>query len=290
MDNVALFALVHGNPDGRGVTANWLTGVLSRCCEGHGFLADDGAQVDPALVRAWSVGGVQGSETLVQSRPVVRELRADFIADFLRAPSQTTLAAHAVATAGHGAEDIPVPRLGLARFQRWLGVRAEGALTADDRDDAVRDRLKASLPDFLQRALSHSGDRELVVFGFLAALHANGDLNKPYVAPAQIRRALAGLDELLGHPARLNLFVCDGRTLGVIHRGGRLLVADAPAPSGSRRAMAHGPESRIQASLLIHDEGPADLPPAPEGAELRCLPEGIFTLHARQPGQVERDE
>ncbi|PCC67328.1 hypothetical protein SAMN02745121_07025 [Nannocystis exedens] len=253
-------------------------------------MADDGAAADPALVRAWSVGGVQGSETLVQSRPVVRELRADFIADFLRAPSQTTLAAHAVASSGHGAEDIPVPRLGLARFQRWLGVRAEGALTADERDDAVRDRLKASLPDFLQRALSHSGDRELVVFGFLAALHASGDLNKPYVAPPQIRRALAGLDELLGHPARLNLFVCDGRTLGVIHRGGRLLLVDAPVPSGARRAMAHGPESRVQASLLIHDDGPADLPPAPEGAELRRLPEGIFTLHARQPGQVERDE
>ena len=271
--------------------ASWLAGVLSRCCEGHGFTADDGAAVDPALVRAWSVGGVQGSETLVQSRPVVRELRADFIADFLRAPSQTTLAAHAIAASGPGSEDIPVPRLGLARFQRWLGVRAEGALAvADDPGDALRDRLKASLPDFLQRALSHSGDRELVVFGFLAALHATGDLNKPYVAPPQIRRALATLDDMLGRPARLNLFVCDGRTVGVIHRGGRLLVADAPAPAGSRRTLAHGPESRVQASLLIHDDGPADLPPAPEGAELRRLPEGIFTLHARQPGQVERDE
>lgn len=289
MDNVALFALVHGNPDGRGVEASWLTRVLSRCCEGHGFSPEDGAAVDPTLVRAWSVGGVQGSETLVQSRPVVRELRADFIADFLRAPSQTTLATHAVAPSGHGSEDIPVPRLGLARFQRWLGVRAESGLAADDRDDALRERLKATMPDFLTRALSHSGDRELAVFGFLAALHANGDLNKPYVGPSQIRRALASLDELLGRPARLNLLVCDGRTLGVIHRGGRLLLVDAPIPSGSRRAFAHGPEQRVQASLVIHDDGPAELPPAFDGAEIRRLPEGIFTLSARQPGQIERE-
>lgn len=266
-----------------------MTRVLSRCCEGHGFAQEGAPAVDPTLVRAWSVGGVQGSETLVQSRPVVRELRADFIADFLRAPSQTTLAAHAVAPSGHGSEDIPVPRLGLARFQRWLGVRAEGVLAADDRDDAMRERLKASLPDFLSRALSHSGDRELAVFGFLAALHANGDLNKPYVAPPQIRRALASLDEFLGRPTRLNLLVCDGRTLGGIHRGGRLLLVDAPAPSGSRRPIAHGPELRVQASLVIHDDGPAELPPALEGADLRRLPEGIFTLSARQPGQIERE-
>lgn len=270
--------------------AKWLAGVLAHCCAGHGFAAE-AAAADPALVRAWSVGGVQGGETLVQSRPVVRELRADFIADFLRAPSQTTLAAHAVvATSGHGSEDIPVPRLGLARFQRWLGVRAEASFAADEADaDAVRARLDAGLPDFLRRALSHSGDRELTVFGFLAALHANGDLNKPYVTPPQIRRALASLDEQLGRPTRFNLFVCDGRTTGVLHRGGRLLLVDAPAPSGSRRAMAHGPDSRVQASLLIHDDGAAELPPALEGAELRRLPEGIFTLNARQPGQVERE-
>lgn len=289
MDNVALFALVHGNPDGRGVEPNWLAKVLSRCCQGHGFTDDAAAAGDPALVRAWSVGGVQGTETLVQSRPVVRELRADFIADFLRAPSQTTLAAHAAAPSGPGAEDIPVPRLGLARFQRWLGVRAEGALAADEQEaQSVRERLKASLPDFLVRALSHTGDRELTIFGFLAALHASGDLNKPYIAPPQIRRALASLDEVLGRPARVNLFVCDGRTLGVLHRGGRLLVVDAPAPTHTRRAVVHGPESGIQASLLIHDDSPAEPPPL-EKAEVRRLPEGIFTLSARQPGQLERE-
>lgn len=288
MDNVALLALVHGNPEGRGVEAEWLAGALARSVEGHGFTGD---AEGPGLVRAWSVGGVQGSETLVQSRPVVRERRADFIADFLRAPSQTTLAAHAAAPPGHGAEDIPVPRLGLARFQRWLGVRAEGALAADEHQAAaIGERLKAGFPDFLVRGLAHSGDRELTVFAFLAALHASGDLNQPYVAPPQIRRALDALDEALGRPERLNLFVCDGRTLGVIHRGGRLLQIDAPTPAGSLRGgLAHGHAHRIHASLFVHATATAaDLTPPPADAEVRRVPEGIFTVSARQPGQVER--
>lgn len=265
--------------------AEWLTRVLSRCGGDHHFAAED-----DGVVRAWSVGGVQGGETLVQSRPVVRDLRADFVADFLRAPSQTTLAAHAAAPPGHGAEDIPAPRLGLARFQRWLGVRSEGALAADEAEAAaVRERLLASLPDFLRRGLTHSGDRELTVFGFLGALHRSGDLNKPYVTPPQIRSALAALDELLGRPPRLNLLVCDGRTLGVLHRGGRLLMIDAPVPAGSLRAIAHAPPHRIQASLLFHDFGAPGGPPVIEGAEVRRVNEGIFTVSARQPGQVERE-
>lgn len=268
--------------------AGWLSRVLSRCGGAHHFAGDDG---EALAVRAWSVGGVQGGETLVQSRPVVRDRRAEFVADFLRAPSQTTLAAHAVVTPpGHGAEDIPAPRLGLARFQRWLGVRAESALSADEAEAAaLREQLRSSLPDFLQRALSHTGDRELTVFGFLGALHRSGDLNKPYVTPPQIRAALSALDALLGHPPRLNLFVCDGRTVGVIHRGGRLLMIDAPAPAGSIRAIALAPAQRIHASLLLHDDDGATAVPAVEGAEVRRVHEGIFTLSARAPGQVERE-
>lgn len=268
--------------------AGWLSRVLSRCGAAHHFAGgDEGVEV----VRAWSVGGVQGGETLVQSRPVVRDRRAEFVADFLRAPSQTTLAIHAVVKPpGHGAEDIPAPRLGLARFQRWLGVRAESALHPDEAEAAaLREQLRKSLPDFLQRALSHAGDRELTIFAFLGALHRSGDLNKPYVAPPQIRAALSALDAQLGRPARLNLFVCDGRTVGVIHRGGRLLMVDAPAPAKSIRALAITPAQRVQASLLLHDDGADSGLPALEGAEIRRVNEGIFTLSARAPGQIERE-
>ena len=253
----------------------WLGEALSHNWAGyHGPRGDDAG-----WVRAWSVGGVQNGETLVQSRPVVREPRADFVADFLRATSQTTLAAYYA-----GREDsAPVPRLGLARFQRWVGVRAEGGLAADDdASHAVRERLTRALPDFLVRSLAQQGDRELSVYGFLAALHAHGDLNKPFVTPPQIRKALAALDDLLGRPAQANVVVTDGRTVGARHRGGRLLLVEPPSPPRAVRAIAATPPKT--AALLVFDPEAGE---APAGA--RVVAEGIFTMHVRQPGQVERD-
>lgn len=274
MDNVALAALAHANPEGPGAEAEWLGGVLARCWAAY----RPGAEV-----RAWSVGGVQNGETLVQSRPVVREPRADFVADFLRAQAQTTLAAYAsVGPSGHGSGDIQVPRLGLARFQRWVGVRAEGELSpGEDEAAALRSRLRSGLPDFLVRSLAHAGDRELSVFGFLGALHAAGDLGKPFVPAPAIRGALAALDEQLGRPARINVLVCDGRTVGVLHRGGRLLQVDAPVPTRPVRAIAGG-APRTMASVLLYDPEAGEV-----GSDAQRLGEGIYTLSARHPGQLE---
>ena len=252
----------------------WLGEALTEHWVGYRGPRDD----DAGWVRAWSVGGVQNGETLVQSRPVVRESRADFVADFIRATSQTTLAAF---HAGHD-ESAPLPRLGVARFQRWIGVRAEGDLGVDD-DAAIatRRRLLAALPDFLTRSLVQQSDRELSVYGFFAALHAQGDLGKPYVTPAQLRQALAALDDLLGRPQRVNVVVTDGRTVGVLHRGGRLLLVEPPAPTRGVRAIAATPPRT--AALLVYD------PEAGEpAAGARRLAEGIFTVHVRQPALVER--
>lgn len=275
VDNVALLALVHADPEGPGVDGGWLGEALTEHWAGYRGPRDD----DAGWVRAWSVGGVQNGETLVQSRPVVREARADFVADFLRATSQTTLAAF---HAGRDETD-PVPRLGIARFQRWIGVRAEGDLDDDGAADVVRQRLQGALPDFLHRSVAQQSDRELTVFGFFAALHAHGDLSRPFVTPPQVRRGLAALDELLGHPPRANVLVTDGRTLGVLHRGGRLLLVEPPAPPHRNvRAIAGVPPKT--ASVLVYDPDAGE-PPA--GA--RRLAEGIFTVHVRQPAQVERD-
>lgn len=273
-------ALVHADPEGPGVEVGWLSEVLPRACAGYHVPRSD----DPDWVRAWSVGGVQNGETLVQSRPVVRDPRADFVADFLRATSQTTLATY-FAARDDGAESLAVPRLGLARFQRWIGVRAEGDLTAGEDPAAARERLTRALPDFLVRSLGQHGDRELSVFAFLAVLHAQGDMSKPLVAPPQIRRALAALDEQLGRPPRINLFVSDGRSVGVLHRGGRLLMVEPPPPSRAVRAIAQAAAPRT-ASLLVFDPEAGELP---AGSTARRLAEGIFTLHVRQPGQIERE-
>lgn len=280
MELVALAALVHARPEGFS-EASWLGQALT---QGWSLYVAPG---EPATgrVRAWCVGGVQDNETLVQARPVVRDPRADFMADMLRAPTQTILAAHAALPVGQPESDGP-PAVAMTRFQRWIGVRAEGSLLGADRSDAadeVRAALRGALPDFLIRSGGLTGDRELVVLSFLAALHAAGELGKAYATPATIRKALRGLDERLGRPARLNLMVSDGRTVGVLHRGGRIISQQPPPPARPARAISQ-PHQRPNASLLLFDPQPVgDVDPA------AVLAEGVFTVHVRQPGVYERD-
>jgi hypothetical protein len=278
---VALAALVHAQPEGFN-EASWLGQMLAQHWSVH--LAPGEAAT--GRVRAWSVGGVQDNETLVQARPVVRDPRADFLADLLRAPTHTTLAAYAampLTTAGRADNESPPP-LAMTRFQRWIGVHAESQLLggSDDAATASRARLRGALPEFLVRSGgAQAGERELVVLTFLAELHAAGELGKAYAAPAAVRKALHVLDERLGHPARFNLMVSDGRTVGVLHRGGQLVSLTPPPPPRPARAISQ-PHPRPTANLLLFDPNPA-------AASEAAVPEGVFTVHVRQPAVHERD-
>ncbi len=266
MEFVSLAALVHALPEGV-PDATWLSAALQR----------NWSAFSTGGVRAWSVGGVQDNETLVQSRPVVRDPRADFLADLLRVPTQTTLAAYAALPPGHGDADRPMPAIAMTRFQRWVGVRAEPVLA-----DEARAALTATLPDFLVRSSGGKpSDRELVVFGFLANLHADAGLGKAYATPEQIRRALTALDERLGHPERINLLVCDGRTVGVLHRGGRFVALEPPTPTRPR-AIAQ-PQLKAAGAVLLFDPTPTS-----DETSATILTPGVFTTSARQPGILER--
>jgi hypothetical protein len=280
---VALAALVHALPEGFS-EATWLGQAIA---ERWSLYVGPG-EAATGRVRAWVVGGVQDNETLVQARPVVRDPRADFIADLLRAPTQTTLAAYAALPAGPGGSDsgqsLP-PSLNMVRFQRWIGVRAEGDLLPGrpDEAEAMRAELRSKLPEFLVRSGGPVGDRELVVLSFLAGLHAAGELGKAYATPATIRSCLAALDQRLGRPERFNLVVSDGRTVGVIHRGGRLVSLQPPPPPRPARAISQ-PHLRPSASLLLFDPAASGPPP-----ETGLVAEGVFTVHVRQPGVYDRD-
>jgi hypothetical protein len=273
---VALAALVHAQPEGFN-EASWLGQMLAQ----HWSLHLAPGEAATGRVRAWSVGGVQDNETLVQARPVVRDPRADFLTDLLRAPTHTTLAAYTAVPAGRG--DSPT-QLAMTRFQRWIGVHAGAQMfgASDDEAEATRARLRGALPEFLVRSGgAQAGERELVVLTFLAELHAVGELGKAYAPPAAIRKALHTLDERLGHPARFNLMVSDGRTVGVLHRGGQLVSLTPPPPPRPARAISQ-PHQRPTASLLLFDPNPS----APSDA---AVPEGVFTVHVRQPAVHERD-
>ena len=287
MESVALAALVHAQPEGFN-EASWLGQVLVQRWSRY---VPAGVDSPVGSLRAWVVGGVQDNETLVQARPVVRDPRADFVADMLRAPTQTTLAAYAGQPGTPGGSDSSAglpPSLTMVRFQRWIGVRAESSLLPAGQAgevEALRAELRAALPEFLIRSGGLVGDRELVVLSFLAALHAAGELGKAYATPATIRKALAALDDRLGRPAAFNLMVSDGRSVGVIHRGGRLMSLAPPPPPRPARAISQ-PHQRPSASLLLFDP---HAPPGPADADHPDVPEGVFTVHVRQPGVHERD-
>jgi len=277
---VALAALVHAQPEGFN-EASWLGQMLAQ----HWSLHVAPGDAASGRVRAWIVGGVQDNETLVQARPVVRDPRADFLTDLLRAPTHTTLAAYAAlppGPPGPGDSESPPP-LVMTRFQRWIGVHAEAQLLGGPGDDveAARARLRDALPEFLVRSGGKSGERELIVLTFLSELHAAGELGKAYASPAAIRRALHALDERLGHPARFNLMVSDGRTVGVLHRGGQLVSLTPPPPPRPARAISQ-PHQRPTANLLLLDPNPAAVSDA-------AVPDGVFTVNVRQPGVHERD-
>ncbi len=57
-------------------------------------------QHDTSRIYGWAVGSVVGNETLVQSRPVVRDGAGNFLGDFLRAEARGTLAALAATDKG----------------------------------------------------------------------------------------------------------------------------------------------------------------------------------------------
>ncbi|MBK9754510.1 MAG: hypothetical protein IPO88_13580 [Nannocystis sp.] len=274
MEPIALVALVHAHPEGFR-EATWIGQMLREQWPPYVPPGDAAS----GRVRAWVVGGVQDNETLVQSRPVVRDPRADFVADLLRAPTQTTLAAYATTPAGSSDNALPPP-LAMVRFQRWIGVHAEGELPGPD-PEALRARLRGLLPDFLIRSGGPVGDRELAALSFLAILHAAGELGKAYASPAAIRRGLLALDDRLGRPAACNIMVSDGRSVGVLHRGGSLISLTPPPPPRPARAISQ-PHLRPTASLLLLD--PAARHPAADH-----LPEGVFTVHVRQPAVHERE-
>jgi hypothetical protein len=272
-----LLALLDARPTGAPVPAPWLAKVLDERL--HARVARVADTTTTHRLRGWSVGAVVGNETFVQARPIVRDALTEPVEDVLRTPAPCILASFHVGTDDERfAESHPSVRL--ARFRRWIGTRAEAELDAD-----TRRRLRAEIPDFLARSQTINNDSELVFLRFLAALHASGALGAPFATPEEVRRALRTTEALLGD-SHINVMVSDGRTLGVIHRGGTLYSVAPPLPTG--RAVKPEDEARAAArhNLLWYDpDGPPELPPP--AAER--LAEGIFTIECLRPRVLAKD-
>lgn len=272
-----LLALLDARPSGPPWSADWLNGVLAEQLHTRIARAAEGGTTH--RLRGWSVGSVIGNETFVQARPIVRDPNNEPIEDVLRTPAPCTIASFQAGTDDERFAETN-PSIRMARFRRWVGVRAEPELDAD-----TRRRIQAEIPDFLGRSQTLGNDGELVFLRFLAALHAEGALGGHYASPDAVRRALKITESLLG-PGPVNLMVADGRTLGVIHRGGTMLAIAPPNPGG--RAMKAEDEARVpwRGNLLWFDPGPPPETP-PAGAER--IAEGIFTIECLRPHTLQRD-
>jgi hypothetical protein len=273
--SVALLALLDAHPDGAVWARPWLVSTLRANLPGY-----DDSNGDLTL-RGWSVGAAWGNETLVQSRPIVRNRDIDPIDDLLRTPASCVVAAFSVHSAARDGVVAAGPSPALSRYRRWLGVRVGAPLPA-----AQAAALRTELPSFLERHQTDRSDGELVFLSFLAQLHALEGLGKSYDPPELIRKALTLTMRRLELEPPHNLMVSDGRTFAMMHQGGALSSFEPPqegAPARFRVAGQAGDGRRTNLLLLTPDA--YEHTPRQGGERVA---EGVFTIDARTPRIIER--
>jgi hypothetical protein len=245
------------------------------------------AQAEVGSVRTfgWSVGAVSGGETLVQSRPIVRGADVDPVDDLLRANAACIVAAFAT-----GADQRTTPRdpVRIARFRRFMGATAGPTLT-----EPLRRELESALPEFLARHNGSKTDTELMLMRVLASLHEQGVFGKALAPADALRRGLVELGRILDGQREsvgeaMAMFVSDGRTLAVMHRGGTLLSFEPPEAlrPTARFRMDGSAGPSVPASMLLWMPGSG--PPVPSvGAER--IADGVLSVEATRPSELLRD-
>jgi glutamine amidotransferase len=167
----------------------------------------------------WGLGFALAGDVLLQKRPRPESAEVDFFAlgRGLRADAIVARAGRDEGARAAAAEDDPF------RFRSWLFATAGSA----DGFDRIRDRVLASVPDFLRRNIRGTSASEHVFHLFLAFLHDAGLLEAMTAPPAALAKALresaAFADRLLtgtGSPSpHMALAVTNGRSLVVLSTG-----------------------------------------------------------------------
>ena len=161
----------------------------------------------------WGLGFYQGGEVLMRRRPIDEREEIDM--------AKVAADVRADLVVGHvGA--LRTENTHPFRYRQWLFAQA-GTVTDFEQ---IRDRLVASVPDFLRSGIRGDTDAEVVFHVFLSFLHDAGRLNEgpvesPLVLEA-LRSSLAVVDGMtaeVGAPAaKLNLMVSNGERFLAVHR------------------------------------------------------------------------
>lgn len=168
---------------------------------------------------SWGVGFYQGGEVLMRRRPIDDRpsVEVDAVCGSVRAD---LLIGHVrFATAGGLRTENTHP----FRYRQWLFAQT-GSLGAFPE---LRERLLASIPDFLRGGVRGDTDSEVIFHLFMSFLHDRGHLAKqapePKVVADALRSTLALLDGMAAEvgeaPMQTNLLVANGESIVALHRG-----------------------------------------------------------------------
>jgi glutamine amidotransferase len=166
----------------------------------------------------WGLGFYQGGEVLMRRRPIDerQELDVARLAADVRADLVIGHVRHATVGALRTENTHPF------RYRQWLFAQTGTVLDFQQ----IRERLVASIPDFLRGGIRGETDAEVVFNVFLSFLHDAGRLNDGLVeAPLildAIRSSLAVVDGMTAEggalACKLNMMVSNGDTLVAVHR------------------------------------------------------------------------
>jgi len=166
----------------------------------------------------WGLGFYQGGEVLMRRRPI--DERPDIDVAKLAGDVRADLVVGHVRQATIGA--LRTENTHPFRYRQWLFAQT-GTVSEFDQ---VRERLIASVPEFLRSGIRGDTDAEVVFHVFLSFLHDAGRLNDGPVEGALVREALRstlavvdGMTSEVGSgAAQLNMMVADGADLVAVHR------------------------------------------------------------------------
>src|SRR5580693_7531090 len=130
----------------------------------------------------WGLGFYQGGEVLIRRRPIDERQELDVAALVSDVRADVVLGHVRSATVGTLRTENTHP----FRYRQWLFAQT-GTVA---QFDAIRERLTASVPEFLRGGIRGETDAEILFHVYLSFLHDAGRLNDMVVEPAAVREAL----------------------------------------------------------------------------------------------------
>ncbi|HEY6557573.1 MAG TPA: class II glutamine amidotransferase [Polyangiaceae bacterium] len=173
---------------------------------------------EPNEPLGWGIGFYQAGEVLLRRRPIderpvidlaeaAENVRTDVLVGHVRRASVGTLRTE---------NTHPF------RYRTWLFAQTGTIVGFEE----LRERLLASMPEFLRRNVRGETDSELFFYLFLSFLHDAGHLNETNITSehvaASLRASISLVDRLSaeeGHPEnRGNILVTNGELFVAVHR------------------------------------------------------------------------